>query len=447
LTPGKRNTLAGAVLCLCAHHAAAASPGLPLQPSLAAPAPLTFAVGDTLKVSFYEPSNDDAKWAALGRLREPGPSFYLHDEISGDYTVASDWTISIPMIGNVVVAHHTAADIDLILGKVFSKAVGHPGFVNVSISKREPLYVIGDVNRPGVYEFAPGMTPLNLVALAGGYRTTSLPDQGSAIGAVEETAKQIANVDQLSHALAQYTVLQAEIRNTTAMPTEQLVDLLGESGADVLVREEEAKRTGLVQVREAQLKALQIAVDAAQNTYNIDQGRLQPTKDAIGVHLARLASLSTLSREGLIAQLQLDQGQDTVSDYQDRQQNVLSTIAEDQRQLALAKVDVSKFIADTDVDLTQQLDERQREIDDLTPSVAAGNEVIKLLAGQGASDDHVARRFSVVRGGQVVAADVTTGLQPGDVLQIDRDASQPTAQIGTASGMALAAPLLPSSGP
>ena len=438
MTPGKRNTLVGAVLCLYAHQAAAASPGLPLQPSLAAPAPLTFAVGDTLNVSFYEPSNDDAKWAALGRLREPGPSFYLHDEISGNYTVASDWTISIPMIGNVVVAHHTAADIDLILGKAFSKAVGHPGFVNVSISKREPLYVIGDVNKPGVYDFEPGMTPLNLVALAGGYRTASLPDQGSAIEAAEETAKQVANVNQLSHALAQYAVLQAEIRNTTATATAQLIGLLGEANANALVRGEAAKRTGLVQVRAAQLKSLEIAVDAAESTFAIDQGRLQPTRDAIGVHLARLASLSTLSREGLIAQLQLDQGQDTVSDYQDRQQNVLSTIAEDQRQLALAKVDVAKFVADTEADLTEQLDERQREIDDLTPSVAAGNEVIKLLTGQDASDKRNAARFAIVRSGRVIAADVTTGLQPGDVLQIDKDASQPAALTAPASGLASA---------
>ena len=447
LTPSKRNILAGAILSLCAHQAAASSPGLPLQPSLEAPAPLTFAVGDKLKISFYEPSNDDAKWAALGRLREPGPSFYLHDEISGDYTVASDWTISVPMIGTVVVAHHTAADVDAILGKAFSKAVGHPGFVSVSISEREPLYVIGDVNRPGVYEFEPGMTPLNLVALAGGYRTASLPDQGSAIQAAEETAKQIANVNQLSHALAQYAVLQAEIRNTTPTATAQLIGLLGEANAIALVRGEVAKRTGLVQVRAAQLKALNIAVDAAESTLGIDQGRLQPTRDAIGVHLARLASLSTLSREGLIAQLQLDQGQDTVSDYQDRQQNVLSTIAEDQRQLALVKDDVAKFVADTDADLTEQLNERQREIDDLTPSVAAGNEVIKLLTGQDASNDRNAAQFSIVRSGQVIAAGVTTGLQPGDVVQIDQNVSQPAALPAPASGLASAVLPMQSPGP
>ena len=445
MTPAKRNILAGIVLGLCACQAAA-SPAFS-QTSPATPAPLTFAVGDTLRLSFYEPSNDDAKWAALGRLREPGPSFYLHEEISGDYTVASDWTISVPLIGNVVVANHTAGEIEAILGKDFSKAVGHPGFVNISIARREPLYVIGFVNKPGVYGFEPGMTPLNLVALAGGYRSSSSPDVGSAIEAMQETAKQIANVDQLSHALAQYAVLQAEIDNTQPAPTEQLIDLVGKLNAGSIVRAEQAKRTGLVQVRAAQLKALQIAVDAAESSIAIDQGRLQPTKDEIGVHLARLSSLSTLSREGLIAKLQLDQGQDTVSDYQERQQNVLSTIAVDQSQLALAKVDIAKFVADTAVDLSQQLDERQREIDDLTPTVAAGNEVVKLLAQQGAPDDGDGTQFSIVRAGQVIAADVTTGLQPGDVVQIDRESPQSTALMGLTAGMTSAAPTLQSSDP
>jgi hypothetical protein len=237
------------------------------------------------------------------------------------------------------------------------------------------------------------------------------------------------------------------INNKDAVPTEQLIDLVGKPNAVSIVRQEQAKRTGLVQVRAAQLKALQIAVDAAESTINIDQGRLQPTKDEIGVHLARLSSLSTLSREGLIAKLQLDEGQDTVSNFQDLQQNVLSAIADDQRQLALAKVDIMKFVADNDVDLNQQLDQRQREIDDLTPSVAAGNEVIKLLARQGAPADSNATRFSIVRAGHVMAANVTTGLQPGDVLQINQERSQPSALMGLTAGMPSATASLQSTDP
>ncbi len=438
MTPGKRKILAGAVMVLCANQAAlAASPAPTVAP---APAPLTFAVGDTLQISFYEPFDNDAKWQALGRVREPGPSFYRHDEISGDYTVAPDWTISVPVIGNVVVAHHTAAEIEAILGKDFTKAVGGPGFVNVSIAERKPLYVIGWVSKPGVYGFEPDMTPLDLVALAGGYRTTSPPDIMSGIEAVQETAKQIAALDQLSHALAHYSVLKAEINNTKAEPTQQLIDLVGETSAESLVREEQARRMALVRVRAAQLEALQIAVDAAENALVIDQGRLQPTKDAIGVHLARLSSLSTLSHEGLVAQLQLDEGQDSVSDYQDRQQNVLSAIAEDQHQLALARVEIAKFVADTEVDLNQQLDECQSDIDDLTPTVTAGAEVIRLLALQNAPDDSSAMRFSIVRGGQLIAADVTTGLQPGDVLQVDMAGSEATNLVAPGTGLHPATP-------
>jgi polysaccharide biosynthesis/export protein ExoF len=441
----KRHVLVGVLFYLCAHQAALASPTASPSTPPPSPPPLTFAVGDKLKVSFYEPFDDEAKWQALGQVREPGPSFYLHDDISGDYTVASDWTISVPIIGNVVVAHRTAAEIEAILGRDFSKAVGHPGFVNISITARRPLYVIGSVNKPGVYQFEPDMTPLNLVALAGGYITTPPQTAGTSVEALQETAKQMAGFDELSHALAQYAVLRAEISNTQAEPSQQLVDLVGRSGADVLVQEEQAKRLSLEQVRATQLKALQIAVDAAQSTLLIDQGRLKPSKDAVGVHLARLSSLSTLSREGLIAQMQLDQGQDTVSEFEERQQNVLSAIADDQRQLALAKVDIAKFVADSQADLSQQLDERQREIDDLTPTVSAGAEVIKLLGLQGVSENNGAVRFSIVRDGQLIAANATTGLQPGDVVQVEMDASKAGALPGESAPSPGVPPPLPQS--
>ena len=411
--------LAALVLTLCLHQTVlAAAPPLP--------APLTFAVGDELKVSFYEPFNNDAKWAALGQVRQPGPSFYLHDELSGDYTVASDWTISLPIIGEVVVAHHTAAEVEVILKQDFIKAVGHPGFVNVSIAARTPLYVLGLVDKPGVYPFQPDMTPLDLVALAGGYKTTAL-DAESSVEAVHESASQMSGLDQLRDALAQSAVLQAEINNTAAQTPPQLVALIGQAGADALVQKAQASRQALVQSQAAQAKALQSAVDAAETTFVTDQSRLQPTKDGAGLLLARLSSLRSLSHDGLADQPQIEEAQSAALDSQDRQQNVLAAIANDQHQLVLAKVALMTFVSDNETSLNEQLTEQQREIDTLTPQVAASDEVIKLLTAQDAPANSGGMQFSIVRDGQLITAGLTTGLQPGDVLQVEVAPPEPAA--------------------
>jgi protein involved in polysaccharide export with SLBB domain len=435
VTPSMRNILAGVVLASCAHQAVLASPTPP-----PAPAPLTFAVGDKLKVSFYEPFNNDAKWAQLGQVREPGPSFYLHDELSGDYTVASDWTISLPIIGNVVVAHRTTDEVEAILDKDFMKVVGHPGFVNISIAARKPFYILGFVNKPGVYPFEPDMTPLDLVALAGGYKTTPL-DVESSVEAIHESASETAELDQLRDALAQCAVVQAEINNTQAEPPQQLVDLMGKSGADALVQEEQANRQALVQTQTAQAKALQSAVDAAETIFVTDQGRLQPMKDGVAVLLARLSSLKTLSRDGMASELQIDAAQGAALDSQDRQQDVLAAIAADQHQLVLAKIALAEFVSNNELGLNQQLADQQREIDNLTPQVAAGAEVIKLLTSQDAPENSSDMQFSVVREGQLVAAGLTTGLQPGDVLQVEAAPSEPASSTASSAQPSSGAPL------
>jgi protein involved in polysaccharide export with SLBB domain len=408
--------LTGVVLAVCAHQPAFASPP---------PAPLTFAVGDKLKVSFYEPFNNDAKWAAVGQVREPGPSFYLHDELSGDYTVASDWTISLPIIGNVVVANRTAAEVEEVLDKDFTKAVGHPGFVNISIDARNPLYVLGLVNKPGVYTFEPDMTPLDLVALAGGYQT-SPQDTDTSIEAIRESANQSAELDQLRDDLAQCAVLQAEINNTQAEPPQTLVDLMGKSDADALVQEEQAKRQAQLQIQTAQIQSLQSAIDATESTSLTDRGRLQATKDSVALHFARLTSLKTLSHAGLASQPQVEEAQGDALNSQDRQQDVLAAIASDQHQFVLAKAALADFISGNEVNMNQQLAGLQRDINNLTPQVAASAEVIKQLTSKNAPQDSSATQFSIVRNGQLIGADLTTGLQPGDVLQVGAAPSEPT---------------------
>lgn len=219
--------------------------------------------------------------------------------------------------------------------------------------------------------------------------------------------------------LAQCAVLQAEINNTQAVPPPQLVGLMGKSGADALVQEEQAKSQTLMQIQMIQIKSLQSAVDAAQNTFLSDQGRLQTTKDGVAIHLARLTSLRTLSHDGLASAPQIEEAQGEALDSQDRQQDVLAAIAADQHQLVMAKVGLADFVSTNEEDLNQQLADKQRDIDTLTPQVSASAEVIKLLTSQDAPEDSSAMQFSIVRNGQLIAADLTTGLQPGDVLQVE----------------------------
>ena len=57
--------------------------------------------------------------------------------------------------------------------------------VVVEVSEYSPLYVNGDISKPGVYPYRPGMTVRQAVAVAGGVTPVRLPGTDPAIQAAQ----------------------------------------------------------------------------------------------------------------------------------------------------------------------------------------------------------------------------------------------------------------------
>ena len=94
---------------------------------------------------------------------------YGNPALSGLYPVDDSGTIGYPIIGHVAVAGMTTPQI----GDAITKAlVEHVAglTVTVSINSYAPVFVLGDVQAPGSYQYRPGMIALELLALGGGNR-------------------------------------------------------------------------------------------------------------------------------------------------------------------------------------------------------------------------------------------------------------------------------------
>jgi exopolysaccharide production protein ExoF len=384
--------------------------------------PTAYSVGDKLQISFYEPLKNlnDSKWNAIGKAQLPGPSYYLHPELSGEYRVQSDWNVTVPMIGVVRAAYRSASELQTALTTSFENLIGHTGYVSVVILERRPIYITGSVKQPGAYKYEPGLTPLALVALAGGERGQE--DRWAVVEAVQFAGKEQAFVDRLRRVLAEAAVLRAELNDTAIEVPSKLVDLCGQQQAEALIAAEQARRRPVVQTVADRRKALQLAVDSAQKALSIDTSRLPNLGDGVAVRKNRLASLETLFARGTAHNVQVEQAVGELSDAKDRQAALEAAIQEDERRLASAKIDVAKFEAETKVDLSHELAERQREIDELAPNAAAYGGVVSLLKPQSDSGDR-ALHFEIVRGKNVFSADITTNLEPGDVLQVKGSSS------------------------
>ena len=188
----------------------------------------------------------------------------------------------IPIIGTVIVAHRDAKDVEADLSKAFERIIGHSGFMSISVVERKPLYIIGPVKQQGSYKYEPGLTPLNLVALAGGVLRNQQEDRWGVVEAVREAGKEEAATDRLCLLLAQNAVLPGRTLLCADRVTRaSLFDLKGTQQADQLVAAEQAKRVPVIQARAQRQKALEVAVVASQSRVNVDSDRMPTVTDRL----------------------------------------------------------------------------------------------------------------------------------------------------------------------
>ena len=107
--------------------------------------------------------------------------------LSGTFPVSVEGTIGYPILGNIPVANRTTAEISSTISQALLQHI--PGLsVSVAMKEYAPVFVIGDVQKPGRYEFRPGMIALELFALSGGLKEAA--DKMDTAGTQLVTARQ-----------------------------------------------------------------------------------------------------------------------------------------------------------------------------------------------------------------------------------------------------------------
>ncbi len=90
--------------------------------------------------------------------------------VTGEYTITGDGDLMIPLVGQVEAEGHTPAELAAALELKFRRQIGmvEPPRIALEVIGHLPVYVLGDVNSPGAYDFHVGMTAQQILALAGG---------------------------------------------------------------------------------------------------------------------------------------------------------------------------------------------------------------------------------------------------------------------------------------
>ncbi len=112
------------------------------------------------------------------------------EQLSGQFRLDDQGNLALPLLGSV----HAAGDTPEELSQTLQVALKHRNLVrqpsvSVEVLAYRPIFVLGEVTKPGQYPYQPGMTMLTAVAVAGGFTYRAVEDVAEDIRTVNGQAQ------------------------------------------------------------------------------------------------------------------------------------------------------------------------------------------------------------------------------------------------------------------
>ncbi|QWW72000.1 polysaccharide biosynthesis/export family protein [Rhizobium sp. WYJ-E13] len=374
---------------------------------------------------------DDSPFAPQTKIRltiaqwMPSKGQYERWEaIGGEYTVSDDGAVFLPFLGSLPVGKLDNAGLTNQIATRLQEKIGlmQAPVVMIEILEYPPIYVVGDVAKPGEYKFRPGLTVLQSLAMGGGPVRAKSEQQTQSIrlaGELRETDHAILR------SAAKLSRLQAEMDGAKEITFDR-TDGSNQQYAAGIYNEERVIFQARASALERQSKALVELRDLLNTEISTLEEKLAGADDNIKSVEDQLVSVKTLVAKGL-----------TLSSRQLDLQRLLTTYRADKLDLVTAIMRGRQAISETTRNLEGLADTRRSEIATEAQSERANLDQLKmkreltqklLIEGLATGDDaknpgdELPLTFTVSRrnDGQInqFPASETTALEPGDVVRV-----------------------------
>ena len=350
------------------------------------------------------------------------------DGIAGDYTIGPQGEIYLPFIGDIKAAGRTPADVSAeIAEKLQSQfALRTKPSASVEIAQFGPIYLTGDVQTPGEYPYAPNLTVLKAVSLAGGLRRA---EAGQRFARDFINAKGDMTVNQAEYArlLARQARLIAEVNDADDIKMPAKLEKV--ENAKKLLESERALMVSRRENYELQLKSLTDLKQLLQNEVESLAQKAETQQAQLKLVQEDRQRVDRLTEKGL-----------TTSSRQltsaERAANVESTLLDIDTSTLQAKQDISKANQDEinlrnnwTADRTKELQDTEAEIEKLELKLNTNQALMSEAASQSAdaarfdpSGNATSVRYTIVRQDKTGAKEIEVNeagqLNPGDVIKV-----------------------------
>jgi polysaccharide export outer membrane protein/exopolysaccharide production protein ExoF len=375
---------------------------------------------DKLRIKVYEwrASRDDIfEWKAL----------------NDEFTVGPDGTVSLPFAGAVMARDRTAVEFGRQIGERLRQQMqlNYAPDTSVEIIQFRPVYVVGSVARPGQFPYAPDLTVLQAITLAGGLRE----EQEGLASLVRGLISEQGDVDVLGlntvGLLARRARLEAEHAGADHVEFPKELTSRGGGLAAMVMRQEEAifkaRREGL----KNQTKALESLRQTLSDELASLQGQLVFHDKQIDLIQKELTGVSSLVDKGIVAaprQISLER---ELAQFQSTRLAAETSLLRSRQEISRTDISILDLKNRYDNEVVVALRETQAQLDELASKTRTAVALLrnsriaapKLLAMRAAGDEP-RPVFTIVRPGRngtesEIQAEEGTALMPGDTVKVD----------------------------
>jgi protein involved in polysaccharide export with SLBB domain len=343
-------------------------------------------------------------------------------ELTGEYRVNADQTVSIPVVGRISVAGVDATQLEYVISDLASKIAAREIYATVEVSEYKPVFVSGSVVRSGLTPWRPGMSVIHAVAMSGG-----VPRGAESATAVEVEATRVnrATAD-LKRGLSTLSRLLAERGGADAIAIPQrLVDLVGKTDADNLIN---AQRT-IFASRKATFKNQTETLERGIENTRSELTGLQQQNERLKLQLvqrrAYAVDVKALVERGVLTKTRGMEEHSRLSEIEERSTNSLLASSRVRGTVMSLSRELDNLLQERNAALDTEIARVQRDNALLEVELESAQTAIRRLTG--VSTDKFETRlqtveYEIVRrsavGNQTLKVEPFADIIPGDLISV-----------------------------
>lgn len=360
------------------------------------------------------------KWEALG----------------GEFMISHAGMVSLPIVGTLPVGNLDSAGLAAEIAKRLKTKIGlvEAPEATVEILDQPPIYVVGDVNKPGEYRFHAGLTVLQSLAMSGGeFRSLN----GSQ--AVDKTGY-VGQLQELGNAILRGRIriirLEAEMSGAKEMRFEpQTQDDRGLASA--IFQHERIIHTARINEMDRQSKSYVELRNLLTSEIAIIEKKIVSTDEDIESIRKELTNVKSMVERGIALPTRQSDLERTLRSYHSNRLDLVTAIMRARQNIAETTRNLDGLYDKQHTAVASELQSEQANLDQQKLKQATTQKLLlEALSGGTGSDvsaGSMALAFTVTRqsDGSVreIPASDTTILQPGDVVRVLRKVHQAAADV------------------